>query len=130
MSAGEIRSRFESVAQRFGDVDKRLDRMAPLDLVASENGHLRDQIADARLHAKEQIVEVDRASRERDEDLEKTAMAAVKSVADAGAAARTELTAAVAEVKRDKQTTWGWVLQVIGFAVAIAAAVIAARGIH
>lgn len=122
MSAGEIRSRFENVAQRFGDVDKRLDRMAPLDVVASENGHLRDQIAESRLYTKEQIAKVDQASRERDEDLEKTAMAAVKSVADAS-------TKAVDDLRKTKQTTWSWAAQVIGWGIALVAAVIAAKGI-
>lgn len=122
MSDGEIKSRFEGAADRVRDLEKRVDAMAPLSVVASEIGHLREQVAEVRIYAKEQVAKVEADCRERTDDVEQTAMAAVKSVADASAAA-------VSELKKDKRTTWGWVLQVIGYGVALVAAVIAAKGI-
>lgn len=133
MSDGEIKSRLDGAAERFRDLERRVDQMAPLSVVTSEIGHLRDQIAearvsakeqvaDARAYTKEQITKLDADCRERTDDVEETAMAAVKSVADASSSA-------VAELKKDKRTTWGYVLQVIGYGIALVAAVIAAKGI-
>lgn len=129
MSDGEIRSRFEGVAERFRDVDKRFDRMAPLDIVANENGHLRDQINTVRGYAKDRFEELDQASRERADDVEKIAMAAIKSVADASAAAAKAQTQALAELKNTKQTTWSRAATIVGWGIALVAAIIAAKGI-
>jgi hypothetical protein len=104
MSDREIRDRFDSI-------DKRLDRMVPLDTWTLQIGYDR-----------EKHIELDQACRERTDDVEKTAMAATKSVADAA-------TKAVDDLKKTKQTTWSWAAQVIGWGIALVAAVIAAKGI-
>lgn len=100
MSDGELRHRFESIDKRFEGVDKRLDRMATVDMVTSETSHARDKIG-----------EVDRDSRERDEDMEKANADRFRRIEDG------------------KQNAWGRVLQIAGIAVAIVAAYIAAKGI-
>lgn len=105
MSDGELRHRFDSVDKRFEGVDKRLDRMATVDMVTSEDAHTRDRIA-----------EVDRDSRERDDDIQKASDTRFKRIEDRG------------------QNAWVRVLGVLGIAATLAAAVWAAylssRGAH
>ena len=67
MSDGELRHRFDSIDKRFESVDRRVDRMATVDMVTSETSHTRDRIA-----------EVDRDSRERDDDIERATDARFK----------------------------------------------------
>ena len=105
MSNGELRHRFDSIDKRFESVDKRLDRMATAETVASEANHARDKIA-----------EVDRDSRERDDDIEKAIDGRLKRIEDRG------------------QNAWVRVLGVLGIAATLVAAVWAAylssRGAH
>jgi hypothetical protein len=100
MSDGELRHRFDSIDKRFEGVDRRLDRMATVEAVSSEDTHTRERVA-----------EVDRDSRERDADMERANTERFKRFEDG------------------KQNTWGRTLQIAGIIVAIATAYIAAKGI-
>jgi hypothetical protein len=105
MSDGELRHRFDSIDKRFESVDKRLDRMATVDMVTTETSHTRDK-----------ITEVDRDSRERDEDMEKANAERFKRTEERG------------------QNTWVRILGVLGIAATLVAAAWAAymssRGAH
>ncbi len=105
MSNGELKHRFDSIDKRFESVDKRLDRMATTDMVTTEANHTRDKVA-----------EVDRDSRERDDDIEKATDARFKRIEERG------------------QNAWVRVLGVLGIAATLIAAAWAAymssRGAH
>lgn len=105
MSNGELKTRFDGIDKRFESVDKRLDRMATAELVTSENTHTR-----------EKVDQVDRDSRERDDDIETATDARFKRIEERG------------------QNVWMRVLGVLGIAATLIAAVWAAylssRGAH
>lgn len=108
--ADEYLSRAEFAAWREA-MERRVDHKVSTDVWAMANTQLQQQNTETRAMVKEQIAEVDRDCRERNAN-------AVKASAKA-----------VDDLKKTKQTTWSWAAQIIGWAIALGAAVIAAKGI-
>lgn len=90
VSLGEIQ-------RNLSKIDKRLDGFVTIDAWTRENDRMKERIA-----------ETDKASRERDESVEETAMTAIK------------------DIKDGKASTWVRVLQLASMAIGLLGAVWAA----
>lgn len=105
VSRTEFNYRFDGLEKRLDGVDKRLDQKVPLDTWNLQNSHVAGHLA-----------ELDRDSRERDDDIERATDARFKRIEDRG------------------QNAWVRVLGVLGIAATLIAAVWAAylssRGAH
>lgn len=115
------------IRDRFDSIDKRLDRMVPIDSWTLENDHVKEKFA-----------ELDRNLRERIADVESDGHEAVKRAEQAAKADVTRVeTATEARFKRNEdrgQNTWSRVIGVVGIAATVIAAAWAAymssRGAH
>ena len=96
MSGGEIRERFRGIDKRLDGIDARLDRMLP-----TETFTMADR------HTAERIAEVDRASRERDDDLERTTAQEFKEIKERGQMTRGQLIAVLIGVATVAATVVG-----------------------
>lgn len=105
VSRNEFKYRLNDLEKRLDGVDRRLDQKVPLDTWNLQNRHVAANMA-----------ELDRDSRERDDDIEKATDARFKRIEDRG------------------QNAWIRVLGVLGIAATLIAAAWAAymssRGAH
>ena len=115
MTDREIRQRFDGIDKRFEGMDRRLDRMATVDVVTSEMGHVRDKVADVDRNSRERDEELGRDWRERHDDMKKEVVDVKKGVA-----------ATNKRIDERGNNTWTRVIAVAGIAVSLLVGVLAA----